>query len=173
MSETVEHTEIGLDAVDAEEVARLQAALFRHGLMELQQDLDGTMATVAAHPVYELMNVGWRLEGRKAVREMYRRMYAGPQPLSADQRIVGAAPNSMIIEVAVHFDCFEPDVVSHDLTILTFEDGLVASERFYTDPNFTEAMRKALGDDFGDVPGVSRLWRRRHHLDGRQTDICP
>ena len=157
MSEIAEHTEIGVEAVDPEEIARLQAALFKHGLMELEQDLDGTMATVAPEPHYELMSVGWRLEGREAVREMYRRMYAGPQPLSADQRIVGAAPNSMTIEVAVQFDCFESDIVSHDLTILTFEDGLVKSERFYTDPNFTEAMRLALGEDFGDVPGVSRL----------------
>ncbi|MCV7065889.1 nuclear transport factor 2 family protein [Mycolicibacterium farcinogenes] len=157
MSETAEHTEIGVEAVGAEEVAQLQAALFRHGLMELERDLDGTMDTVAANPHYELMNVGWRLEGREAVREMYRRMYAGPEPLSSEQRIVGAAPNSMTIEVAVHFDCFEPDTVSRDLTILTFEDGLVASERFYTDPNFTEAMRRALGEDFGEVPGVPRL----------------
>lgn len=157
MPDAAEHTEIGMEAVDADEVARLQTALFQHGLMELEQDLDGTMATVAAAPHYELMNVGWRLEGREAVREMYRRMYAGPQPVSTDQRIVGAAPNSMTIEVAVRFDCFEHDVVSHDLTILTFEDGLVASERFYTDANFTEAMRQALGDDFGDVPGVSKL----------------
>lgn len=157
MTETPEYTEIGMEAVDADEVARLQAALFKHGLMELEQDLDGTMDTVAPEPHYELMCLGWRLEGRVAVREMYRRMYAGPQPLSADQRIVGASPNSMTIEVAVQFDCHEPGVISHDLTVLTFEDGLVKSERFYTDPNFTDAMRRAYGEDFGDVPGVSRL----------------
>lgn len=157
MSETAQHVEFGVEAVDAEEVARVQAAVFRHGLMELEQDLDGTMETVAANPCYELMTLGWRLEGREAVREMYRRMYAGPQVLSTEQRIVGAAPNTITIEVAARFDCFEDDVVSHDLTIITLEDDLVVSERFYSCPNFTEAMRRALGDDFGDVPGVTPL----------------
>jgi hypothetical protein len=154
MSEVTEQSEGILQPVGAEEISRLQAALYHHGLMELERDLDGTMASVAADPHYELVNVGWRLDGREAVREMYRRIYAGPQPLSAEGKVVGAAPNTLCYAVSV---CFEPGVVSRDLTILTFDGDLVASEEFYTCPSFTRVMREALGDDFGDVPGVSRI----------------
>jgi hypothetical protein len=154
MSEVAEHSETGVEPVEADQISRLQAALYRHGLMELERDLDGTMATVVDNPHYELVNVGWRLDGRAAVREMYRRMYAGPQPLTTDGRVLGASPNSLCYEVSVRF---EPEVVSRDLTVLTFEGDLVASEVFYTDPSFTKVMRQALGDDFGDVPGVSKI----------------
>ena len=122
--------------------------------MELEQDLDGTMDSVVAEPHYELVNVGWRMDGRAAVREYYWRIDAGPPPLSADGRIVGAAPNTLTYLVTVEF---EPGVLSGDLTVLTFDGDLVASEAFFTCPNFTEVLRDALGEDFGDVPGVSRI----------------
>lgn len=154
MTEVNEHSEIGVEPVDVDQINRLQAALFQHGLMELEQDLDGTMATVVADPHYELVNVGWRVDGREAVRELYRRMYAGPQPLSTEGTVLGASPNSLCYQVSVEF---EPAVVSRDLTVLTFEGDLVASEVFYTDPSFTKVMREALGDDFEDVPGVSKI----------------
>lgn len=65
MSETVDYADIGLEAVDAEQIARVHAAATRHGLMELELNLDGTMETVAADPDYEIVSLGWRLKGRK------------------------------------------------------------------------------------------------------------
>lgn len=88
---------------------------------------------------------------------MYRRMYAGPQLQLIEQKILGFGPNWMATEVAARFDCFAADVISRDVTIITVEGDLVVSERLYSDPSFTEAMRRALGDDFGDVPGVTRI----------------
>lgn len=84
---------------------------------------------VAARHEVGLNKMMFGLDGRVAVREMYRRQFAGPRPLSADGKVVGAARNTLSYLVTVEF---EPGVFSRDLTetlssaqALDFSRGIV------------------------------------------------
>lgn len=146
--------------MDELEIKRMTAVLEAHGQFEIERDLDGTMSTVAANPVYEFVSTGWRIEGRDAVREMYRRLFAGVnnKVISAETRSVTAAENTLCHEgYTVREAADGTRHTCRSATIAIFDGDLVAGERVYADEYMTKINLEAFGDDFGDVPGVSRL----------------
>ncbi|MBJ18965.1 MAG: hypothetical protein GY910_06215 [bacterium] len=46
----------------------------RHATLETEGDLDGTMATLIEHPIYEFWPIGKRMVGRERVRRYYEHL---------------------------------------------------------------------------------------------------
>jgi hypothetical protein len=138
---------------------QMEDALEVHGKYERALDLDGSMSTVAAHPTYEFVNLGWRVDGRDAVREAYRRLFCGyiDKITSSTARTLTEAPAALCRESFTVVTGKRAPVTCRTITVITFEGDLVSGERFYTDSYATDLIREAFGADFGDVPGVSTL----------------
>lgn len=142
-----------------EHFKRMEAALAAHAQFEVDKDLDGTMSTVSADPHYEYVTLGWRVDGRDAVREAYRRSLLIPddQILSLTTRLLSVTDNMVCSEGFMERKTPQGAITTRHATILSFEGDLVSAEWIYLDPYETKALGDALGDDFADFPGVSRL----------------
>lgn len=138
---------------------QMEAALNAHGAHELALDVEATMATVSAEPSYEYVMLGLRADGREAVREAYRRMFAGymSKVAGSSVRVIGAADNALCREGFTTVQGDDGPVTCRTITVITFEGDLVSGERMYTDPYLAKVVGDAFGADFADVPGVSRL----------------
>ncbi|HJQ05480.1 MAG TPA: NADP-dependent oxidoreductase [Nocardioides sp.] len=140
----------------------MEALLHLHEEYELNYDFDGTISTLTAVPQYELPTLGWKIEGRDAVVELYRRMLPGGliQAMWAEKRVHAVAPNTLAREAFVFFNT--PDgrrVKGQYMAVIAYDkdEKLIIGERLYMDKSFAEAMARALGPDFGDIPGVSQI----------------
>lgn len=155
----------------------LNAAQRRHEIPEIANDLEGTMATVCPDPTYELPAVGWMIEGREAVYEFYRRTlpYFDARDVDAERRIHAAGPNTLLREAYMTVVLDGETVCTNYVAVMAIdpETGLITGERLYTDPVAAGLFAEALGDDFGTVPGVSKLpWREyaEKHPNGSAGD---
>lgn len=142
----------------------LNAAQKRHEIPELAADVEGTMATICPHPVYELPAVGWMIDGREAVTEFYRRTlpYFQAREVHAEARIHALGPNTLLREAHMTVVLDGESVCTNYLAVIAVdpETDLITAERLYTDPVSAGLFAEALGDDFGTVPGVSKMpWR--------------
>jgi hypothetical protein len=133
--------------------------LFRqHGAAESAYDLRRTMDTVGPEPVWECYPQGLRIVGRAAVSELYSRIFSGFLPLMASSSDLTVAYGECHIVLEHRYRWHgdlpdEPDVRS--VTVMTFEDGLVQSERIYMDHRMAASISDALGADFASLPGVA------------------
>jgi hypothetical protein len=138
----------------------MEEILHKHEEFELAYDLDGTISTLTANPQYELPALGWRIEGRDAVTETYRRLLpmAEKTAMWAEKRVHAVAPNTLCREAYVMFNTADGErVTGQYMVVIAFEGHLIAGERMYMDTSFAKVMAEALGADFGEIPGVSRL----------------
>lgn len=145
--------------MDLSNVKRMEHTFTTHGEAELALDLEATMATLTADPLYELVTVGWEVRGRDAVREMYRRLFAGynTRVVSSTARIFAVAPNALCREGFTVLKTDTDPVTYHSIAVVPFDGDLISGERLYADVPNAGLMRTALGSDFGDVPGVTAL----------------
>lgn len=143
---------------------QLEKVLHGHEEAEFRCDLDGTMDTVCANPVYEFPGLGLRVEGRDAVRETYRRLLPFPEKLNvaADMRLHAVAPNQLCREAYISWDTDDGGrETGQYMAILSVdEEGKIAGERMYSDAIYTEALKRLLGEDFKDLPGVVPLGKK-------------
>ena len=142
----------------------LRAAALRHIRMEHDIDLAHIMDTVADNPVW-LIDPVYRIEGRVAVEELYRRTLPAPghkelsvEALQAllDPDITSWGEDFFIME----YDRFPDRYPKHKgLTLVVqFEGDRVLSERVYlTDPEAKAKVRAFQGPDFAALPGVTLL----------------
>ncbi|WP_255426194.1 NADP-dependent oxidoreductase [Pseudonocardia sp. C8] len=140
----------------------MEALLHKHEEYELNYDFDGTISTLTANPHYELPTLGWKIDGREAVTELYRRMLPGglKQAMWAEKRVHAVGPNTLAREAFVMFN--SPDgrrVTGQYMAVIAYDpvDKLIIGERLYMDSAFAESMARELGPDFGDIPGVSKI----------------
>jgi hypothetical protein len=143
----------------------MEAALLAHEVAERANDLDGVLATLTAHPVYEFPSVGWKVEGQEGVIEFYRRTIPRmmARNIQATKRLHALGQNALFREAYVTIDADGETATCNYCAVIVVDDdeNLIASERLYTDPYFAKVLAADLGDDFGDVPGVSRMdWVR-------------
>lgn len=145
----------------------MEAILIAHEVAELAFNIEATMATVAPDPHWELCFAGLAVDGWDAVYEMYRRVLI-PLPgfaPAAQRRVHAVADNTLIREAHITFENARGErVTGVYCVILEFDPDLkkIKGERMYLDPLFAEGMIQALGEDFAQLPGVSRI-----------TDIAP
>ncbi|MFD4351599.1 hypothetical protein ACFWPX_03530 [Nocardia sp. NPDC058518] len=139
----------------------MEDILLAHEKAELEQDIEATMATVSPNPHYEFPNFGWAADGTGAVREHYRRVLpnTGKYDIAAEKRVHASASNTLIREAWVSFTLEGERYTGMYLVVISFDADLklISGERLYTDSNFAKVMGEDLGDDYGDVPGVSRI----------------
>jgi hypothetical protein len=153
MSEVaVKHSEI----LTAEQ---MEAVFHLHEEAEQTYDRATIMSTVSDDPHYELVSVGWRVDGRDAVTEMYRRLTAtGPKrKTSSTKRVHAMGPNTLIREAYVHYTRGGEQFTGRYTFVIVFEDGKVGGERMYMDPQYADAFRAAVGEDFLEFPGVVEI----------------
>ncbi|WP_219013937.1 MULTISPECIES: hypothetical protein [unclassified Streptomyces] len=150
--------------MDSKELTKkeMEAILLAHEVAELEQDVDATMATLAPNPHYELAGLGWAVDGTAAVRATYERIlsYVTSRNVAAERRVHAVAKNHLIREAHVTFDNRKGErVTGLYMVVMEFDPELklIAGERMYMDPVFAEMMAEHLGDDFGDLPGVSKI----------------
>jgi hypothetical protein len=146
-----------MNALSLEQMEELYNA---HAAVEFVGDLEGTMATVVADPHYEWPTLGWRIDGQDAVREMYRRILpaAKERNMTGETRLQAFATDALVAELYVSFDSAAGErLTSQSMVVMMFDGGLIGGERTYTDASFGRVIRGYLGDDFGEVPGVSRI----------------
>ena len=139
----------------------MEQAFFDHESFELAYDLEGTMTTLVDVPKYELPALGWRIEGKEAATELYRRMLVVAERTAqwAEKRFVhGVAPNHLIREAHVWYNTDDGERARGNYcVVIAFEDGKIAGERLYFDVAYAALMRAGIGEDFGNLPGVTRL----------------
>lgn len=138
---------------------QMEELLALHEKAEFDMDLDATMDTLVDNPVYELPALGWRIEGRPAVYETYKRLLPGgdERNLWADKRVHAVSEFELCREAYVYFDTDEGRKTGLYVAIIAFEGDKILGERMYMDSTYAKAMAEILGDDFGDIPGVYRL----------------
>ncbi|WP_176594351.1 hypothetical protein [Sphingobium sp. EM0848] len=142
--------------------AEMEEILFAHGKAELEFDVDATMATVVPEPHYEIPFLGMAIDGWDAVHEMYRRLIPGNKNRNIEyrQRVDAIGDNILLNEAYVTFDTPEGErVTGLYMVLVEFDPHLkkVVGERIYTDPVFGRMWIENLGDDFIDLPGVSKI----------------
>ena len=141
---------------------QMESILLDHEVAELEGDLEATLATLTPDPHYELATLGWAIDGRDAVRETYERILPGAQKwdIAAEKRVHAVADNTLLREAFVSFNTPEGErLTGLYMVVMAFDPELklISGERMYMDPQFAAMMSRDLGDDFADVPGVSRI----------------
>jgi hypothetical protein len=138
---------------------QMEQVLAAHELAEFEMDVDATMATLTDDPVYELPGLGWRISGRDAVAEMYRRLLPSGEKYSivAERRVQAADSSTLFREAFLYFDSNEGRTTGGYIVAIAFEGDKIAGERMYMDSSMAKMMAEVLGSDFGDIPGVSKL----------------
>jgi hypothetical protein len=133
------------------------ALMEKHDAAEAVADVAGTMATVSANPCWEFHPLGYYIRGREALTEMYNRMLH-----SQADAVKGAVRKNFWFNDEGYVVEFEFDIVtvdgkphkSHVVVAFQFEDGLVQAERVFMGTEHAEVVRRALGEDFINLPGV-------------------
>jgi hypothetical protein len=139
---------------------QMEELLAIHEMAEFNLDIDGTMATLVEHPIYELPALNWHIEGWDAVKETYRRLLHGGdvRNIWAEKRTHAITESSLCREAYVYVDTDDGvRVTGRYLVAMDFEGDKIAGERMFMDVTFAKAMSEILGPDFGEIPGVSRL----------------
>jgi hypothetical protein len=147
---------------------------FEHGAAETAGDVDRIMATLCSNPKYEIFPLNYRMEGRGAITEFYRRVLGKNIPGVGNMRIGKASGNLGDLDSPVDVLWMGTDsLVTRDDVFLTGEDGRERSLRFLSiftleghllegEIIFTSAagarhMNNMLGPDFIQVTGVSLI----------------
>ena len=111
----------------------------RHIYVESHDDLEGTLDTLVADPVYELYPIGLRMRGRETVRRYYEHFFAEARRHVVDYVVHGYCygDTSMTVEVTVTWQY--DDGTRRDfrnLTVLPYGDGGITGERMYAEDDF-------------------------------------
>jgi hypothetical protein len=97
-----------------------------------------------------------------AVRETYSRILPGANKwdIAAEARGYTWGTNTLVREAHVSYNTLEGErVTGLYMVVMAFDPELkrISGERMYMDPVFAKLMATDLGEDFGAVPGVSRI----------------
>ena len=138
----------------------IQQRLQQHLEAEVALDVDATMATMAAEPIWECIPLNFRATGADAVRELYTRVIANyiPRLQNFEELTTSIGEEQAVVEHMFTMDMPDGSVAKgHHLAIALMKDGEMIGERVYFDSTVEKLFRWALGEDFFDVPGVTSL----------------
>ena len=120
-------------------IARLTEIAHAHAAAEANGDLEATMATLEAEPVYDFHPVGLRMTGAKLTRRYYEHYFANVGPRIAGFQLLGEWVNELGVlqEYTVRYrydDGREREF--YILGLLTFGNEKLTGERLYADTEF-------------------------------------
>jgi hypothetical protein len=129
--------------VNPSEREKMVAVARAHADAEGRGDMDGTMGTLGADPVYELLPIGLALRGRDAARQYYEHFFA-----DFSRRIAGYSLRSEWVTDEGLGQEYQMSVNGPDgprrfdiIGILTFgDDGLLSGERLYASDELFKIM---------------------------------
>jgi hypothetical protein len=126
----------------------------RHARIETARDLEGTMATLVAEPVYELWPLGRRMHGQEQVRRYYRHLFDDFMPRARGVTLVSewVSEASVAQEYAISVDV-DGVLESHRVVgILYAEGSLLGGERVYASERLLRLMAgDALIDELASI----------------------
>jgi hypothetical protein len=140
----------------------MQAVLAQHSQAEMEADVDGAMIAISPKTVVELYPLGIRITGLGAIREMYKRIDEPliSKMLSSDEspRITTAYGDGVIMaECEAHCPTPQGSAIVRSAWVGKFEGDKLVGDYLYTDSVMAEQLRRVLGEDFTELPGVSLL----------------
>ena len=123
----------------SESIARLIQIAHAHAAAEANGDLEATMATLEAEPVYDFHPVGLRMTGAKLTRRYYEHFFANVGPRIAGFALLGEWVNDLGVlqEYTVRYrydDGREREL--YILGLFTFGKERLSGERLYADTEF-------------------------------------
>jgi hypothetical protein len=150
--------------------AEMEPILLAHGMAEMGFDVDETLVTVVPDPHYEIGGIGLAIDGREAVREMYRRLLADNRnrDIQVDTRVDTVGKNTLMQEARVSFNNSKGErVTGLYLSVVEFDPRRkqILGERIYGDAVWSQLWAESLGGDFADFPGVSRIADKLSTID--------
>ncbi len=145
--------------------ARMLELAQEHEKAEISLDLDWTMATLVAHPIYYWFPHRLKIEGPVAVREMYRRL--GPVTKQMEKAINDGNRNVYFmtfgenqLAAEIDFDYRFDDGSTKKIRIaafLPFEGEKMVGETQYVDADLARVLDKLFDREFRSLPGVSLI----------------
>ena len=146
-------TLLGLPAASDAAKAAIRRICYEHAGLEGAQDLEGTMATLVADPVYDLQPIGRRMRGLDLARRYYEHLFAEftSRTKGADLIAEWVGTDSLAQEYEVTLD-FDGTVEKHRVIgILLVADGKLAGERLHA----SEAtFRRMFGPLLDELPAI-------------------
>lgn len=124
----------------------------RHAELETLRDLEGTMATVSEHPIYEFWPLGVRLEGRELVSRYYRHLFDHYIPHTKDLQLIDEWPseNAVTQEYQITLELGGRAETFRVAAVLWSKGGpFVDGERIYASDR---CVRLMLGDLVDELP---------------------
>lgn len=124
----------------------------RHGQLEADCDLEGTMATLVADPVYEFWPAGRVMRGREPVIRYYEHLIADFMPRQIGYRMIceTVGPEALSQEYVIELRG-DAGPESHRVIGILFADdersGLLGGERIWGDDAFLRQMIGPVWDD--------------------------
>jgi hypothetical protein len=138
----------------------------RHVKAEVEQDLAGVLATVCPEPYFEIHPLGYALTTHEAVEQFYRRMismFRDLKPVGTSATFAGGATGKFIGDLGIVTrdnvlfrteSGVEKAVKSMAHFQLDESSGLLKGEEIFLNAAAADAFRRALGEDFKNLPGV-------------------
>ncbi len=136
-----------------------------HERLELLFQYEQVLGTLVENPVYFWFPRGWKIEGRPAVLEMYRRLTPMIEALADSIRegtrtmdYFAVGEDQLAAEVQFEYPVSPGE--KHRVRIaafVPFRDALMIGETQYVDRILAAEIDRMLGADFGDLPGVSLI----------------
>ena len=134
----------------------MRALGMRHALLEAEGDLDGTMATLVADPVYEFWPCGRRMVGAESVRRYYEHLVGEFMPRQVGYSMVAetVSPDALSQEYVIELrkgDGSEHHRVLGILVGSESERDKLAGERIW---GSEEILRAMVGPVFDELERI-------------------
>jgi hypothetical protein len=126
----------------------------RHAEAEAGFDMAGTLATLEADPVYDLMPIGLRMTGMDRARRYYEHYFANVAPRIVHFALVAEWVNENGVNQEYDVAYRHDDGVARThriLGILTFGPRLMSGERIYADDEMLKIMFAPVWDELKPI----------------------
>ncbi len=120
----------------------LVAIALAHARSEAGDDIELTLSTLEAHPVYELQPIGRVLRGMAAARRYYEHFFARFRPLVRGYELRGewVTDGGVGQEYVITLATERGDERHHVIGILTFGENALSGERVYASERLLRVM---------------------------------
>ena len=121
-----------------------------HAAVESAGDIEATLATLTADPLYLLPAVGKRFSGLAMARRWYEQMVGTFQPMMVGGEMLAEWEGEEGLVQEYLLAVRHPDVgvrEHHVIAVLTFGDDAISGERIYADETLLRAMAGPLWDE--------------------------
>ena len=127
----------------------------RHIFVESHDDMEATLGTLVANPIYELYPIGRRMRGREQVRRYYNHFFNEARRHVVDYVVHGYCygETSMTVEVTVSWKYDDGEVRKfRNLTVLPYGEGGITGEIMYAEDEFFRCLFGPVLDELERIP---------------------